>query len=116
MDQQHYKRNSRALWVLIALAFVYSSAIHYLHGLTSMPLLDGGLGVAFGLYICSRPAANAIDMLYLERYSLQQIASDRSLIRWLALNLLALLAGWVVIFFGLTRLADSQLVSMGLIQ
>ncbi len=109
MAQQQYKRNTKVLWGLVLLALAYSSAIHYLHALTSMPMLDGGLGVALGLYICSHPAANAIDMLYLERYSLQQIASDRSLAGWLALNLLVLLAGWVVIFFGLTRLTYSSL-------
>jgi hypothetical protein len=69
-------------------------------------VLDGSLGVILGLYICSHPAANAVDMLFFERYNLRQISSEWSGVGWLALNALVLLAGWMVIFIGLTRLVD----------
>ena len=93
------------LWVLILLALVYGSLIHYLHTLTGIALLDGSIGLALGLYICSHPAANAVNMLFFERDSLRQL-SEWSVVRWLALNLLVLLAGWMVIFIGLRRLVD----------
>ncbi len=97
------KRNTRVLWGLILLAIVYSSLLRYLPTLTGIAMLDGGIGVAFGLYICAHPAANAVNMLFFERDTLRQI-SEWSVVRWLALNLLVLLAGWMVIFVGLTRL------------
>ena len=43
-------------------------------------------------------------MLFFERHLLRQIASDRATIRWLALNLMTLLAGWTSIYIGITRL------------
>jgi hypothetical protein len=45
-------------------------------------------------------------MLFFERGMLRQSASGRSMVRWLALNLLVLLAGWMVIFVEITRLVD----------
>jgi hypothetical protein len=46
-----------------------------------------------------------VDMLFFERYNLRQI-TEWSGVGWLALNTLVLLAGWMVIFIGLTRLVD----------
>ena len=68
--------------------------------------LDGIIGLAFGLYVCSHPAANAVSMLFFERQSLRQVSSGWSAVQWLALNLLTLLAGWMVVFIGITRLVD----------
>ena len=103
--QRRYARNTSVLWVLILLALVYGSLIHYTHTLTGIVLLDGSIGLALGLYICSHPAANAVNALFFERDSLRQL-SEWSVVRWLALNLLVLLAGWMVIFVGLRRLVD----------
>ena len=69
-------------------------------------MLDGSIGVALGLYICAHPAANAVDMLFFECDTLRQISSEWSVVRWRALKLLVLLAGWMVIFVGLRRFAD----------
>jgi len=106
MGQRHRKRNTRALWGLILLAIAYSSLLRYLHTLTGITMLDGSIGVALGLYICAHPAANAVNMLFLERDTLRRISSEWSVVRWLVLNLLVLLAGWMVIFVGLRRLVD----------
>jgi hypothetical protein len=70
-----------------------------------MPLLEGFIGVALGLYICSYPAATAIKMLFYEHYTLREISSEWTTLWWLALNLMVLLAGWMVIFYGLVRIA-----------
>ena len=83
----------------------YIGLLRYLHTLTGVPLLDGSIGIALGLYICSHPAANAVNMLFFERDALRQI-SEWSIVRWLGLNLLTLLAGWLVVFVGITRLVD----------
>jgi hypothetical protein len=77
--------------------------LRYLHTLTGIAMLDGSIGVAIGLYICAHPAANAVNMLFFERDTLRQM-SEWSVVRWLALNLLVLLAGWMVVFVGLRRL------------
>jgi hypothetical protein len=45
-------------------------------------------------------------MLFFERDALRTARSDWPLIRWLALNLLALLVGWMVVFAGIRRFMD----------
>ena len=103
--QRRYKRNTTVLWVMVLLALAYVGALRYLHTLTAVAMLDGGIGLALGLYICAHPAANAVNMLFFERDALRHI-TEWSLIRWLALNLLVLLAGWMVIFVALRRLVE----------
>ena len=101
--QGRYKRDTTVLWRLILLAIAYTSLLSYLGTFTGLATVDGGIGLALGLYICSHPAANAVNMLFFERDSLRQL-SEWSMVLWLGLNLLALLSGWVVIFMGLRRL------------
>ena len=103
--QRRHKRNASVLWRLILLAIGYSALLRYLHTLTGIAALDGSIGLVLGLYICSHPAANAVNMLFFERDTLRQL-SEWSVVRWLALNLLVLLAGWTVIFVGVRRLVD----------
>ena len=104
VGQGQYKRNAGMLWVLILASIVYAVLLRYVDTLTSTTMLDGAIGVALGLYICAHPAANAVNMLFFERHLLRQIASDRATIRWLALNLMTLLAGWMSIYVGITQL------------
>ena len=104
MDQQQHRRNSEVLWALLLLALAYSGLLYYLPTLTGSAMLDGSIGVLLGLFICSRPAANAIDMLFFERDVLCQVSSGWAGVGWLALNVLVLLVGWIVIVFGATRL------------
>jgi hypothetical protein len=92
---RRHERNVRVLWGMILLALAYNSLLRYLPTLTGSGLL----------YVCSHPAANAIKMLFFERDALRHMP-EWSVIRWLALNLLVLLAGWTVIFAGLRRLVD----------
>ena len=99
-----FRRNPRTLWVLVLVGIVYSSLLRYLHTLTGITMLDGSVGVALGLYICAHPAANAVNLLFFERYRMNQVSSDRPLMRWMAFNLLVLLVGWMVIYVGITRL------------
>jgi hypothetical protein len=98
--------NTAQLWGLIVLAIAYSSLLRYLPTLTGITLLDGWIGIALGLYVCAHPAANAINLLFFERDRLYQAASDWPLIRWLALNLIVLLVGWMTIFSGIRELVN----------
>ena len=104
MMQYQYERNTKLLWGLVVLALGYSYLLTFLPTLTGINLLDGSIGVILGLYICSRPAANAVDMIFFERGTLQRITSKGSGLVWLALNLLVLGLGCFVIVLGVIRL------------
>lgn len=109
MTQQRSGRNTGTLWLLILLAAVYGGLLTFRHGVTGRHMLDGFIGVALGLYICSRPAANAVDLLFAERFRLRQITAGWSGIGWLALNLLLFLIGFGVIMLGTRQLAAAAI-------
>lgn len=98
-------RNVRLLWALLISALVYLGLVLGLHTITGNPLGDGSIGVILGLFICSRPAGHAIDLLFAQRGEFQRLAREPSGLGWLALNLLVLCAGWVVIVIGAMRFA-----------
>jgi len=104
VDQDHYRRKTMLLWVLILIAGVYSLWFNQRHRLTGNHTIDGAISVLLGLYICSRPAGNAIDLLFFERASFRNVIAQSSSIGWLALNILTLLMGWIVIYLGTAHL------------
>jgi hypothetical protein len=97
------KRNSLTLWRLILLAIAFGMLLDTMQTLMGSATATGAIGLALGLYICAHPAANAGNILLFERDMLGRL-SEWSVVRWLALNLVVLLAGWMVIFLGLRRL------------
>jgi len=103
--EQRQRRNTGVLLGLLVLAIVYFGWLRFFRALSGLPMLDGSVGVALGLYICAHPAANAVNILFFERDALQHL-SERAVVGWLALNLLVLLAGWMVIFIGLRQLLN----------
>jgi len=107
MSQQRDGRNTgaRALWALIVLGLLYLGLVFFTPTLTGISLLDGSIGVVLGLFICSRPAGNAVDMLFYERGAFRRLTSGWAGIGWLALNLLVLFVGWLVIVSGAIRFA-----------
>jgi hypothetical protein len=109
MNQHQGGRNTRTLWVLILLAVIYGGLLYFRHRVTDNALLDGFLGVTLGLYICSRPAANAVDLLFAERFRLRQLTSGWAGIGWLALNLVVFFTGFAVIMLGTRRLVAGAL-------
>ncbi len=89
-------------WVLVACLYVGWLAV--LGGSTGVTRLDGSLGMFLGLYICSNPAANMLDiLLFMSADVRERIIHNRPGQLWLALNGLTMLAGWVVIFSGALR-------------
>lgn len=108
MERSRYARKVRLLWVMIFLALAYGSLLYFLHTLTGVKVADGVIGVLLGLYICSHPAANTIDVIFFDRFALRRLTSEWSGIRWLALNLLALVIGWVIIVVGATQLVGGS--------
>lgn len=104
MEQQQRGRNYKTLGVVILLALVYSGWLYVRHTITGVSQLDGVIGILLGLFICSRPAANMLDMLFFRRSA--RASSEWSSIGWLALNGLVLFVGWIVITIGATHLID----------
>jgi hypothetical protein len=109
MTQQVYQPNSNRMWALMLPAVAYLGWMRYLPMLTGMTLFDGSVGVVLGLYICSHPAANGIDLMFLQRGALRRAATQWSGIEWLALNALVMLVGWVVIVVGAARFMDTTM-------
>ncbi|HLF26687.1 MAG TPA: hypothetical protein VJG32_10145 [Anaerolineae bacterium] len=88
---------------LILVAFAYSSWLDNQPAPTETQTLEGSIGVILGLYVCSHPAANAVDRWLFGRSAQRRISSRRSETLWLAVNILVLVMGWIVIFIGATR-------------
>jgi hypothetical protein len=107
MDQQRRGQKVMILLVLVVLGIVYGILLYSRSTLTGMNNLDGIIGVVLGLYICSHPAANLIDMLFYRRGICYQFSSRRSAFWWLTLNVLVLLVSGIVIFVGTTQLIGS---------
>ncbi len=107
MDRQRRGQKVMFLSVLVVLGIAYGSLLCSRRTLTGMNNLDGIIGVVLGLYICSHPAANLIDMLFYRRGICHQFSSRRSAFWWLTLNVLVLLISGIVIFIGTTRLISS---------
>ena len=103
MEQQRYRNKMRTMLVMVLLAIVYTILLIILHTLTGDKLADGAIGVILGLYICSHPAANAVDLIFMERGALQRISAQWSGVQWLTLNLVTMIAGWIVIVIGAGR-------------
>jgi hypothetical protein len=104
MEQGRRGRNYKTLGVAVLLALVYGGWLYGQHTILGVNQLDGVIGVLLGLFICSRPAANMLDMLFFRRRARE--SSEWSVIGWLALNGLVLFIGWIIITLGATRLID----------
>ena len=103
MDQYWRVRSPVVLWGCIVLALAYSFLVFSFSPLTGEVRLDGAIGVVLGLYVCSHPASNVLDLLFVDGGAGRGAASDRHGVAWYFLNLLVLLAGWFVVWTGLTR-------------
>lgn len=101
MSSDVYRPNTIRMLVLLVPAIVYLAWVVYLP--TGVTLFDGSVGVILGLYICSHPAANGIDLFFLQRGGFRRIFSGWAGLGWLMLNALVMFIGWVVIVFGAAR-------------
>ena len=95
------------MWLLIVIAALWSGALRFSRTPYDRMVLVGGLSVLLGLFICSRAAANMLDLLLFERYAFRQ-SSWRSDLLWIALNVLVVVAGWITIVEGTTRFIGSR--------
>ena len=102
MEQQPGRRYL-TLSAVVLLGVLYGGWLHTQRTITGIPRLDGIIGVLLGLFICSFPAANMLNLLFAARHT-QSSSSEWSALGWLGLNLLVLVVGWLVITIGATRL------------
>ncbi len=102
-EYQQRPRSLARLWLVALLGLVYAAIFILRPLLLGRPLLAGSIGVLLGLYICSHPAANGIDMLFLGRSSRYVERSPRAESVWLFVNFVVLLVGLIVIIIGATR-------------
>ncbi|HZO31961.1 MAG TPA: hypothetical protein VFH48_38885 [Chloroflexota bacterium] len=102
MDQYWRGRSSGVLCGFMLLALAYSAVLFTYGPLTGDASIDGAIGVVLGLYVCSHPAANVLDLLFLDGGVVRRGSEERG-ITWYVLNLLVLMAGWFVVWTGLTR-------------
>ena len=105
MDSYWRGHDIRRLWVIAGLGIAYGGLIYFHGPLTGSDEVDGIIGVVFGLYICSHPAAHLVDLLFFRREVRRELSSGRAFL-WLALNLLVMLIGWSAIFVGVTRMVS----------
>ena len=85
------------------LALAYSGLLFVYSSLTGEVRIDGAIGVVLGLYVCSQPASNVLDLLFLDGGVVRRVGSEERGIAWYVLNLLVLLAGWFAVWLGLLR-------------
>ncbi len=103
MTEYQQSRSLARLWVVGVLGIVYGTVFALRPAWLGRPLLAGSIGVLLGLYICSHPAANGIDLLFYGRTSrfVERTAQAETL--WLLLNFAVLLVGLMVIIIGATQ-------------
>ncbi len=103
MALQKRRHNYSLLGVLVLLAVFYTITIYFWRPLSNAHKVEGILGILLGLYICSKPAANLLDLLFDLLSKHLEPASGLRLVLWLVVNLALLLVGWFVITLGATR-------------
>jgi hypothetical protein len=103
MHVEGVQRNSVLLWSLFVPATAYLFWQYYWPYSSGNSIMDGMVGIVLGLFICSRPAANGIDLLFVERGAFKRIAKQRYGFAWFLLNGLVMVLGWFVISVGAAR-------------
>jgi len=103
MTEYQPSRSLTRLGVVGALGIGYGLVFGLHPEWLGRPVLAGSMGVLLGLYICSHPAANTIDLLFYRHTGRFVERSTQAEAFWLALNLAVLLVGLMVIIIGATR-------------
>ena len=108
-SSNRFQPNSGRLLLLLVPATAYLVWASSFRTIGSVNLTDGSIGVLLGLYICSHPAANGIELLFLERGGLRRVSAQWNGIGWLALNMAVMVVGWLVIVVGATQFTGSNI-------
>ena len=107
MTVEDYRPNRTPLLALLVSAAAYLVWQWRAPPGTGAGWLEGVVGLVLGLYICSRPAANGIDLFFAERGTWRRVFTVRSGLEWLLLNAVVMFVGWFVLVTGVTRFSMS---------
>jgi hypothetical protein len=103
MEQRKGRQNFGMLGLMALLAGAYYLTIYFWRPLSAAHKVEGSIGILLGLFICSKPAANLLDLLFdLLQNRFKRVSGVR-LTLWLILNFVILLVGWFIITLGATR-------------
>lgn len=91
------------MWILLAPGAAYLVWVLLFPAFTVGLLFDGSVGVLLGLYICSQPAANGIDLMFMQRGAFRRAIKQSAGVEWLMLNALVMIVGWFVMVMGAAR-------------
>ena len=103
MTTERLLPNTGRLFVLLVPAAAYLAWAGYFRPFDQVSIVDGSIGVLLGLFICSHPAANGIELMFLRQGALRRVAARWNGVGWLVLNLIVLLVGWAVLVVGTTQ-------------
>jgi hypothetical protein len=101
--KERAERHFTRLWLIGLVGIAYGLVFAFRPALLGQPLVQGSVGVLLGLYICSHPAANAVDLFFFGRLGRYVNYTRRSEAIWLTLNGAVMLIGLAVIIIGATR-------------
>ena len=99
--------NTGLLVALVGVGVVYAVLLHLFHTITTSNFWDAVIGVIAGIYICSRPVANLMDMLYLQNIRWRDL-QKRAGMTWLIMNFVTTFTGWATIVLGATRMVRPE--------
>ena len=101
--RQDYQLRTGSLATLFVVAVAYLTWQASLTDITENDRLYGFAGILLGLFICARPATNAIDVLIYERHSWRHVMKGTRGFAWLCLNALVMLAGCLTVIVAVMR-------------
>ena len=103
MQKRVNEQNTKALWILIVAAVIIRIMFQAWPLITGVPEVDGLFAVFFGFYICSKAAANFLNLILYELNTRRLGAIIRIHISWLGLNVLVMLSGLMLVVIGIYR-------------
>lgn len=95
--------NTRLLCLVMIPALVYGIWLYWNNGITGSHFWDAVIGILLGIYICSRPVSNLLDMIYTQRIQMRHL-KERAGMTWLLMNFLTTFVGWASIVLGAVQM------------
>lgn len=95
--------NTGLLCTMVAVGVIHAAWLYTRHTITGSNFWDAVLGVLLGIYICSRPVGNLLDMLYTQNIRWTEL-KKRAGVLWLVMNFITTVTGWATIVLGATRM------------
>lgn len=99
--------NTGLLCSVIVLGIVYALWLYIRSTITGSNFWDATIGVLLGIYICSRPVSNLLDMIYAQNVRWKEL-KKRAGMTWLIMNFITTFVGWATIVLGATRMVRPE--------